>query len=68
MGLQVEPGAEIDGTGVATYFVDEHGLDTFGLKLLAGENFSATDVIWRERSDTSWPDKVMITNATAEAL
>ena len=21
------------------YFVDEHGLDTFGLNLLAGENF-----------------------------
>ena len=26
MGLQTEPGAEIDGTGVAVYFVDEHGL------------------------------------------
>lgn len=68
MGLAVEPGPEVEGTGVATYFVDEHGLDTFGLKLLAGENFSATDVVWRERSDTSWPDKVIVTLATAEAL
>jgi putative ABC transport system permease protein len=68
MGLQTEPGAEIDGTGVAVYFVDEHGLDTFGLKLVAGENFSATDIAWRERSETEWQDKAMITLAMAEAL
>ena len=68
MGLQTEPGEEIDGTGVAIYFVDEHGLDTFGLKLLSGENFSATDIAWREESDTEWPDKTIITHAMAEAL
>jgi putative ABC transport system permease protein len=68
MGLQTEPGEEIDGTGVAVYFVDEHGLDTFGLNLLAGENFSATDVNWREKGDTVWPDRTIITRAMAEAL
>ncbi len=68
MGLQAEPGEGIDGPSVALYFVDEHGLDTFGLNLLAGENFSATDVEWREASDTEWPAKVIITRATAEAL
>ncbi|MFC1778269.1 ABC transporter permease [Pseudomonadota bacterium] len=68
MGLQTEPGAEIDGTSVAVYFVDEHGLDTFGLKLLAGENFSATDIVWRERAATEWPDRTMITRAMAEAM
>ena len=44
MGLQTEPGAEVEGTGVAVYFIDEHGLDTYGLKLLAGENFAPTDI------------------------
>jgi putative ABC transport system permease protein len=68
MGLQTEPGAEIDGTGVALYFIDEHGLDTFGLNLLSGENFSATDIEWRERSTTNWPDKTILTRAMAEAL
>ena len=68
MGLQTEPGEEIEGTGVAVYFVDEHGLDTFGLKLLAGENFSATDIQWRERGDNEWPDKTIITQAMAAAL
>jgi len=68
MGLQTEPGDEIEGTGVALYFVDEHGLDTFGLKLYSGENFSATDIGWREPSTNQWPDKTMITLAMAEAL
>ena len=68
MGLQVEPGEGIDGTGTALYFVDEHGLDTFGLNLLAGENFSATDVNWRGMSETEWQPKTIITRATAEAL
>jgi len=68
MGLQTEPGAEFDATGVALYFVDEHGLNTFGLDLLAGENFSATEIEWRERSATEWPGNAMITYAMAETL
>jgi len=68
MGLQTEPGAEIDGTGVALYFVDEHALETFGLNLLAGENFSATEIGWRNRGDSEWPDRTIITRAMAEAL
>ena len=68
MGLQTEPGEEIEGTGVAIYFVDEHALDTFGLNLLAGENFSVTEIEWRERGDTAWPGRAMITRAMAESL
>jgi putative ABC transport system permease protein len=68
MGIQTEPGEDKDGPSVAVYFVDEHGIDTFGLNLLAGENFSATDIGWREPGDISWPEKTIITRATAEAL
>ena len=68
MGLQTEPGDDIEGPSVAIYFVDEHGIDTYGLNLQAGENFSATDITWRELSDTAWPDKAIITRSTAEAL
>jgi putative ABC transport system permease protein len=50
MGLQVEPGAEIEGTGVAVYFVDE------------------PDIGWRQRSDTAWPQKTILTQAMAESL
>ncbi len=68
MGLAHEPGEDQDGISVALYFVDEHALDTFGLNLVAGENFSPTDVGWRQRADTHWPDKTLITRAMAEAL
>lgn len=68
MGLQVEPGAEIEGTGVAVYFVDEQGIDTYDLKLVAGQNFSRSDIGWHQRGDSSWPDKTIVTQAMAEAL
>jgi putative ABC transport system permease protein len=68
MGLQVEPGAEHDGVGVAVYFVDEHAMDTYDLKVIAGENFSASEIGWREGGDTAWPDHTIITQAMAESL
>ena len=69
MGLQTEPGAEIDGTGVGMFFVDENALDTYGIELIAGEMFSVTDIGWRNRTETGWPDdKTIITKAMAEAL
>jgi len=68
MGLQTEPGEEIDGTGVAIYFVDEHGMDTFGLNLLAGKNFDATEIEWRERASSEWPANILVTQAMSEAL
>jgi putative ABC transport system permease protein len=68
MGVQTEPGAEIDASGVALYFVDEHGLDTFGLNLLAGENFKADEIEWRELSATEWPANAILTRAMAETL
>ena len=68
MGVQTEPGEGIDGPSVAVYMVDEHALDTLGLNLVRGENFSATDIGWRSLSDTDWPDKAIITRATAQAL
>ncbi len=68
MGLQTEPGSESESSGVAVYFIDEHGLDTYGLELVAGENFTAADVNWREPQAVEWPDKVLLTQAMAETL
>ncbi|MEM7708600.1 MAG: FtsX-like permease family protein [Pseudomonadota bacterium] len=68
MGLQTEPGSESESSGVAVYFIDEHGLDTYGLELVAGENFTAGDVNWREPQGVEWPDKVLLTKAMAETL
>lgn len=68
MGLQVEPGEELDATGVALYFVDEHAIETFGLNLVAGENFAVTDINWRERTDNEWQPKTILTRAMAATL
>ena len=68
MGLQLEPGAEIDATGTGLFFADEHGLETFGVELIAGKNFEVSDIAWRERGDSGWPDKTIVTLALAETL
>lgn len=68
MGLQTQAGAEFDGPGTAIYMVDEHGLDTLDLELIAGENFTANDIRWRERSQGDWPDKIIVTKAMAQKL
>ncbi len=66
-GLQAEPGEEIEKTGVALYFMDEHGIDTFGVNLIAGRNFTPTEVSWYDpESDRRWPHQIIISKAMAE--
>lgn len=68
-GVQTEPGDEIDGTGTAIYFVDEHGIDTFGVNLVAGRNFMPDEVRWFDPDGTErWPNIAVITRALAEEM
>lgn len=67
--LKTEPGTDNEGSGVAIYFVDEHGVDTFGLNLVAGRNFEVTDVSWFDPdAGPRWPGLVIITEAMATEL
>ena len=68
MGLQVEPGAGIDASGVAIYFTDEHGVDTFGVNLIAGRNFLPEEFTWNDPEVSQWPPVGIITRAMAETL
>ncbi|OUS32335.1 cell division protein FtsX [Thalassotalea sp. 42_200_T64] len=68
MGLQTEAGEDKDSTGVAVYMVDDHAINAMGLELLAGENFSQTDIEWRASSQNNWPAKTIISKAMAESL
>jgi len=68
MGFQHKAGMDQDSVGTAIYMVDEHGIDTMGLTLIAGQNFSKEDVKWRGQGDNSWPPKTIITKALAEQL
>jgi putative ABC transport system permease protein len=69
-GLRREPGEDNESTGVALYFVDEHGIDTFGVNLTLGRNFTPTEIMWfdPEGDGPHWPDKIIITQAMAAAL
>jgi putative ABC transport system permease protein len=67
-GLHREPGVGKSVSSSAIYFVDEHGLETFGLNLVDGENFTPSQVAWDSDSDDFWPATVIITQALAEDL
>lgn len=68
MSLQTQVGAEFDGIGAAVYMVDDHGINTLDLAIIAGENFTPSDVRWRDKSASDWPDKVIVTKALAQSL
>ena len=68
MSLQTEPGAGIDGSGVAIYFTDDHGVNTFGVDLVAGRDFVAEDIHWSDPESSTWPPLGIITRAMAETL
>ena len=68
MGLQTEPGAAIDASGVAIYFSDEHGVDTFGVELIAGRNFLAEEINWKDPDTSGWPPVGIVSAAMVETL
>jgi len=68
--LQTEPGDDIEATGTGVYFADEHGVDTFGVNLIAGRNFTPTEVSWfdPDADGHRWPDQVIISSALAKSM
>lgn len=67
--MQIEPGEDRETLVTAIYFVDEHGLDTFGVSLVEGRNFSPTEVSWFDPdSGQMWPPEAIITTAFARSL
>lgn len=70
MGLRREPGEDDEDTGVAVYFVDTHGINTFGVNLVQGRNFNPTEILWfdPEAGGPRWASTVILTQAMAEAL
>jgi putative ABC transport system permease protein len=67
-GLTREPETGTSDSSSAIYFVDDHGVSTFDLVLLEGENFAPEDVVWDSATDDPWPAKAIVTRALAEDL
>lgn len=68
MALQHEAGEDKDAIGSAVYMVDEHAINTLGLELIAGSNFTQEDIQWRAQGQSGWPPKTIITKAFAQQL
>ena len=64
----IVPGDERERPSSALYFVDEHGLDAFGVKLVEGRGFTAADVIDWDPSKPLNMQTVIVTRALADKL
>jgi putative ABC transport system permease protein len=67
-GLFMAPGQKVPTTVTAIYFMDEHGIDAFGTKLIAGRNFKAEEITVRDRGSVDWPPGIIITKALGDKL
>jgi putative ABC transport system permease protein len=50
------------------FMVDEHGLETFGLELVAGRNFTADEIAVRSFDNLGIPDILIVSQALADEL
>ena len=66
--IKTKPGEQAEEVLAAMYLADDHGLNTLGVQLLAGENFVPADVSWRTPDAGENPDLLLLTRAMAEAL
>ncbi len=69
MSLALEPGNSTpESVGSAIYFVDEHGVETFDLNIIDGQNFTPEQVAWSIEDDNTWPAYTIITDALGNEL
>jgi putative ABC transport system permease protein len=67
-GVDLRPDQTDNTASAAAYFGDEHTLHTLGLKLVAGRDFNATDVVDRRESEAMGTPGVIVTRALATQL
>jgi putative ABC transport system permease protein len=66
--INMAPGQKVATTVASMYFVDDHGINSYGLNLIAGRNFKPEEITYRERSAVDWPSVIIITKAMADKL
>jgi len=62
------PDATKGGAQTALYFGDEHTLKTLGVQLIAGRNFTASEIGSFERQESPSPPQVIVTKTLADKL
>lgn len=67
-GLQLTPQRTPSSTNTAFVFIDDHGLDAFGLNLVAGRAFRPEEVVDRTMNDRDLSGPLIVTKALADKL
>jgi putative ABC transport system permease protein len=67
-GVSVHPNQLTETATAAAYFGDEHLLRTLGMKLVAGRNFDAAEIVDRHTSELADPAGVIVTRELANKL
>ncbi len=67
-GCSLQPEQKHATERCAVYAADEHGLQTLGLKLIAGRNFTPAEVLVKQGWDMVPPVAVIITRELAESM
>ena len=67
-GYHAEQGGSDFFQVVNINYIDHHGLDAFGLEIVAGRNFTAEEIRYVNRDDDSIPEKMLVTEDYAKKL
>jgi putative ABC transport system permease protein len=68
MTVDLQPDQKTPSAHISYYFGDEQALDTLGVKLIAGRNFSASEILDRDGSTSPPATDVIITRTLAQRL
>ena len=67
-GLNLQPHQKSSTADSAIYIVDDNGLDTFGVKLIAGRDFKPEEVTDSTFGDTLRPSVIIVTEVLAKKM
>ncbi|QIL91654.1 FtsX-like permease family protein [Microbulbifer sp. SH-1] len=67
-GFHTKPHQEVGSTGAAFFSGDEHFIDALGMKLVAGRNFTPSEIRIMESSSSERPTITIITQQLADTL
>jgi putative ABC transport system permease protein len=68
MSADLQPDQKSPSAHVSFYFGDQQALDTLGIRLITGRNFTASEVLDRDGSTTPPATDIIITRALAQRL
>ena len=68
MSADLEPDQKTPSAQISLYFVDERALDTLGVKLIAGRDFTVSEILDRDGNTAPPATGIIVTRALAQRL